>query len=94
MLKYLKNLFTEERIDVRILKRKADWVVYSACTPEQVESAKRYYSLYEGLLERWHTGAFLTSFALPLVGFALLLTIVLLCVSVRSLEEVFRQFNF
>lgn len=90
----MNQLLLKDRVDVRLLKRKAEWVLYSACTPEQTEAANTYFKLYEAMMERWHTKAFLKSFLLPLVGFGLLLTVILLCVSVRGLEELFRQFNF
>lgn len=90
MIKRIKELWNEERIDVRILKRKADWVVYSASTPEQIAAAKVYYSLYEGLLERWHGNALLTAYILPAVGIGLVLAIVLLCASVKWFNEILK----
>jgi hypothetical protein len=90
MIKRLIELWKEERIDVRILKRKADWVVYSATTPEQVAAAQAYYRLYEALLERWHGNAFITAFALPAAGFGLILAIILACVSVKWFNEILK----
>jgi len=79
----------QNRIDVQILRRKAEWVLYSANTPEQIVAAQTYFKLYENVIERWHGKAFSKMYSTAvIIGFVLVF--ILLCASVKFVDWILR----